>query len=86
MSAWPRITLFMVIDTGSSIMQTRSYLICSASWISHLNLRHLMSCWTVQSSGLVRHVFRLLRSAKEQGQPVPWVLLENVSHFHLASL
>ncbi|GAB4814995.1 hypothetical protein N2152v2_002041 [Parachlorella kessleri] len=31
-----------------------------------------------QSTGLVRHVFRLLREAKEAGTAVPWVLLENV--------
>ncbi|KAK9799826.1 hypothetical protein WJX73_006324 [Symbiochloris irregularis] len=31
-----------------------------------------------QSSGLVRHVFRLLRRSLQQGRPVPWVLLENV--------
>ena len=29
-------------------------------------------------SGLVRHVFRLLRGAARAGRPVPWVLLENV--------
>jgi len=32
----------------------------------------------IQSTGLVRHVFRLLRVAKERKNPVPWVLLENV--------
>lgn len=31
------------------------------------------------SSGLIRHVFRLLETAKAQGDTVPWVLLENVS-------
>eukprot|EP00210_Caulerpa_lentillifera_P001820 g1750.t1 len=31
-----------------------------------------------QSSGLVRHVFRLLQDAKDRNRPVPWVLLENV--------
>ncbi|CAG9467237.1 unnamed protein product [Pedinophyceae sp. YPF-701] len=30
------------------------------------------------SSGLVAHVFRLLRDAKDRNRPVPWVLLENV--------
>ena len=29
-------------------------------------------------TGLVRHVFRLLRESARQGRPVPWVLLENV--------
>ncbi len=33
----------------------------------------------MQSSGLVRHVFRLLAKALEDRRPVPWVLLENVS-------
>ena len=32
----------------------------------------------LQSSGLVRHVFRLLETAKLQRRPVNWVLLENV--------
>lgn len=32
-----------------------------------------------QSTGLVRHVFRLLATAKADRRPVPWVLLENVS-------
>ena len=32
----------------------------------------------VQSSGLVRHVFRLLAKAKADRRAVPWVLLENV--------
>ncbi len=32
----------------------------------------------VQSSGLVRHVFRLLGKARDSCRPVPWVLLENV--------
>jgi hypothetical protein len=33
----------------------------------------------MQSTGLVRHVFRLLRCAKEvDRRPVPWVMLENV--------
>ena len=31
-----------------------------------------------QSSGLVRHVFRLLKTAIEDRRPVQWVLLENV--------
>lgn len=31
------------------------------------------------NSGLVRHVFRLLESRVAAGNPVPWVLLENVS-------
>ncbi|KAI7841433.1 hypothetical protein COHA_004828 [Chlorella ohadii] len=31
-----------------------------------------------QSTGLVRHVFRLLQRAKDDRRPVPWVLLENV--------
>lgn len=31
-----------------------------------------------KSTGLVRHVFRLLRVAKERRQPINWVLLENV--------
>ncbi|KAL6753940.1 S-adenosyl-L-methionine-dependent methyltransferase [Haematococcus lacustris] len=31
------------------------------------------------SSGLVRHVFRLLADSKAKHRPVPWVLLENVS-------
>ena len=42
-----------------------------------------------QSSGLVRHVFRLLQDAKEKHRPVPWVLLENVlptDHPSLAEL
>ncbi|KAJ9523029.1 hypothetical protein QJQ45_023803 [Haematococcus lacustris] len=30
------------------------------------------------SSGLVRHVFRLLADSKAKHRPVPWVLLENV--------
>ena len=30
------------------------------------------------STSLVRHVFRLLRQAKQDRHPVPWVLLENV--------
>lgn len=30
------------------------------------------------SSGLIRHVFRLLETAKAHGDIVPWVLLENV--------
>jgi DNA (cytosine-5)-methyltransferase 1 len=30
------------------------------------------------STGLVRHVFRLLAKAKQDGRPVPWLLLENV--------
>ena len=29
-------------------------------------------------TGLVRHVFRLLRESARHGRPVPWVLLENV--------
>lgn len=33
----------------------------------------------VQCTGLVRHVFRLLRTAIDSHRPVPWVLLENVS-------
>jgi hypothetical protein len=32
-----------------------------------------------QSTGLVRHVFRLLKDAKDNSRAVPWVLLENVS-------
>jgi hypothetical protein len=28
----------------------------------------------------VRHVFRLLKDAKDNSRAVPWVLLENVSH------
>jgi hypothetical protein len=32
-----------------------------------------------QSTGLVRHVFRLLAQANSEQRPVPWVLLENVS-------
>ncbi len=32
----------------------------------------------MQSSGLVRHVFRLLGKARDSCRPVPWVLLENV--------
>jgi site-specific DNA-cytosine methylase len=32
----------------------------------------------LQSTGLVRHVFRLLQGAIEAKRPVPWVLLENV--------
>jgi site-specific DNA-cytosine methylase len=32
----------------------------------------------VQSTGLVRHVFRLLQGAIDRHRPVPWVLLENV--------
>ena len=32
----------------------------------------------MQSTGLVRHVFRLLRSSRDANRPVPWVLLENV--------
>lgn len=31
-----------------------------------------------RSTGLVRHVFRLLRRAAAARRPVPWVLLENV--------
>ena len=31
-----------------------------------------------RSTGLVRHVFRLLRRARDAKRPVPWVLLENV--------
>jgi len=31
-----------------------------------------------QSTGLVRHVFRLLQVAKDRNRPVNWVLLENV--------
>lgn len=31
-----------------------------------------------QSTGLVRHVFRLLRVAQANRRPIPWVLLENV--------
>lgn len=30
------------------------------------------------STGLVRHVFRLLREARDNNHPVPWILLENV--------
>ena len=30
-------------------------------------------------TSLVRHVFRLLRQARQDGHPVQWVLLENVS-------
>ena len=33
-----------------------------------------------QSTGLVRHVFRLLQTAKEARHPVAWVLLENARH------
>lgn len=33
----------------------------------------------LQSTGLVRHVFRLLAQAKADHRAVPWVLLENVS-------
>jgi hypothetical protein len=36
-------------------------------------------CCTLQSTGLVRHVFRLLAQANSEQRPVPWVLLENVS-------
>lgn len=32
----------------------------------------------LQSTGLVRHVFRLLDDSIRRGRPVPWVLLENV--------
>ena len=32
----------------------------------------------LQSTGLVRHVFRLLQGAIDAKRPVPWVLLENV--------
>jgi hypothetical protein len=32
----------------------------------------------VQSTGLVKHVFRLLGKARDERRPVPWVLLENV--------
>jgi site-specific DNA-cytosine methylase len=31
-----------------------------------------------KSTGLVRHVFRLLQTSINAGHPVPWVLLENV--------
>lgn len=37
------------------------------------------SCALMQSSGLVRHVFRLLDQALRDRRGVPWVLLENVS-------
>ena len=33
----------------------------------------------MQSSGLVRHIFRLLEQAIRDQHPIPWVLLENVS-------
>jgi hypothetical protein len=33
----------------------------------------------LQSTGLVRHVFRLLARARLDERAVPWVLLENVS-------
>ena len=33
---------------------------------------------TYQSTGLVRHVFRLLETALRGNHGVPWVLLENV--------
>ena len=33
----------------------------------------------LKSSGLVRHVFRLLDQALRDRRGVPWVLLENVS-------
>jgi hypothetical protein len=36
------------------------------------------ACIWLQSTGLVRHVFRLLKDAKDNNRPVPWVLLENV--------
>ena len=32
----------------------------------------------MQSTGLVRHVFRLLQGAIDARRPVPWLLLENV--------
>ena len=34
---------------------------------------------TLQRTALVRHVFRLLKRAREDCRGVPWVLLENVS-------
>jgi hypothetical protein len=39
-----------------------------------------------QSTGLVRHVFRLLAQANSEQRPVPWVLLENVSGAGAAEL
>lgn len=39
-----------------------------------------MAC--TQSSGLVRHVFRLLHRSIQDGHPVPWVLFENVRRSH----
>jgi hypothetical protein len=39
----------------------------------------LLSWAVLQSTGLVRHVFRLLAKARDEQRPVPWVLLENVS-------
>lgn len=55
-----------------------------ASIRSVLSLLHHSSFGDVllylQSTGLVRHVFRLLAEAKREGRAVPWVLLENVSY------
>jgi hypothetical protein len=39
----------------------------------------LLCCAVPQSTGLVKHVFRLLAKARDEQRPVPWVLLENVS-------
>lgn len=43
------------------------------------NVSPSLRCYT-QSSGLVRHVFRLLDQALRDRRGVPWVLLENVSN------
>lgn len=32
----------------------------------------------IQSTSLVRHVFRLLKAALKDNRSIPWVLLENV--------
>lgn len=50
---------------------------------AHIDNRKLHDVPTIspaaaQSTGLVRHVFRLLQTAIDAKRPVPWVLLENV--------
>ena len=46
--------------------------------LSHKTQQILTQSLPLQSSGLVKHVFRLLQRAQEAARPVPWVLLENV--------
>ena len=54
----------------------------SCLWAPHgVFMLHLLWLLPAQRTGSGRHVFRLLRQARRDCRPVPWLLLENVEAF-----